>query len=93
MGVTTLLVNEAQNVTGQFTTTNINASYLADNIIFLRYLELNGELNKAIGVLKKRLSDFEKSIRRFKITADGIKVGDKLENMRGSLSGIPQLGN
>lgn len=28
-------------------------------IIFLRYFEMDGELQKAIGVLKKRLSDFE----------------------------------
>ena len=93
MGVTTLLINEAQNVTGQFTTTNMNASYLADNIIFLRYLEVQGQLKKAIGVLKKRLSDFEKTIRDFKITSEGIKVGNKLENMRGILSGIPKLEN
>lgn len=91
MGVTTLLLNETKNVAGEFTTTNMNASYLADNIIFLRYLEVNGQIQKAIGVLKKRLSDFEKSIREFQITSEGIKVGDKLENMRGILSGAPQF--
>jgi len=93
MGVTTLLLNETKNVTGQFTTTNMNASYLADNIIFLRYLEVNGQIQKAIGVLKKRLSGFEKSIREFEITSEGIKVGKKLENMRGILSGVPEIGN
>ncbi|GAA5521224.1 hypothetical protein LQ318_05730 [Aliifodinibius salicampi] len=91
MGVTTLLLNETKNVTGGFSTTNMNASYLADNIIFLRYLEVSGQLRKAVGVLKKRLSDFEKSIREFQITSEGIKVGDKLENMRGILSGTPEV--
>ena len=91
MGVTTLLLNESTNVTGEFTTTNMNASYLADNIIFLRYLEVSGQMQKAIGVLKKRLSGFEKSIREFEITSDGVQVGEKLENMRGILSGIPEL--
>ncbi|MDR9415247.1 MAG: ATPase domain-containing protein [Gracilimonas sp.] len=90
MGITTFLINETQSITGTLETTNMHASYLADNIIFLRYFEMDGELQKAIGVLKKRLSDFEKSIRRFHITKDGIRVGDKLSGFRGILSGIPQ---
>lgn len=93
MGVTTLLINESANVTGQFETTGMNASYLADNIIFLRYLELNGELRKAIGVLKKRMSDFERSIREFDITSDGLKVGGKMTNLRGILTGLPENTN
>ena len=93
MGVTTFLLNESKNVTGQFTTTNMNASYLADNIIFLRYLEVNGQIQKVIGVLKKRLSGFEKSIREFEITSEGVRVGKKLENMRGILSGVPEIGS
>ncbi|NGP75351.1 AAA family ATPase [Balneolaceae bacterium YR4-1] len=90
MGVTTLLIHETANVTGQFETTGMNASYLADNIIFLRYLELNGELRKAIGVLKKRMSDFERSIREFDITKDGLRVGGKLTKLRGILTGLPE---
>ncbi len=89
VGVTAFLVNEMQTITGEFVTTNLNASYLADNIIYLRYLELNGELKKSIGVLKKRLSDFEKTIREFKITGEGIKLGAPLSNLRGILSGTP----
>ena len=91
MGVTTLLTNESQNVTGDFTTTNMNASYLADNIIFLRYMELDGCLNKSIGVLKKRLSGFENTIRGFEITSDGIKVGKPLKDMHGILTGLPEV--
>jgi circadian clock protein KaiC len=90
MGVTTFLINETQSITGTLEPTNMHASDLADNIIFLRYLEMEGELQKAIGILKKRLSDFEKSIRRFHITKDGINVGDKLSGFSGILSGAPQ---
>lgn len=90
-GVTTLLVNESEHITGQFSATHMNASYLADNILFLRYLEINGELRKAIGVLKKRLSDFENTIREYRITSEGIKVGQPLNNMRGILSGNPTV--
>jgi circadian clock protein KaiC len=86
MGVTTLLVNEVENITGNFRATDIGISYLADNVIFLRYLDIDGELHKGIGVLKKRLSDFEKFVRRLEITRYGVKVGEPF-GIRGVLSG------
>ena len=91
VGVTTILVDETRTVTGEFTPTEENISYLADNIVFLRHLELQGELRKAIGVLKKRTSDFERTFREFRITADGIEVGEPLTGMRGILRGTPEL--
>ncbi|MFD1633852.1 ATPase domain-containing protein [Haloplanus ruber] len=90
-GVTTIFVDETTGVTGDFVATQENISYLADNIVFLRHLELHGELRKAIGVLKKRTSDFERTLREFDITADGIRVGDPLTQMRGILGGTPEL--
>lgn len=89
VGVTAFFINEMKSITGEFATTNMNASYLADNIIYLRYLDLNGELKKSIGILKKRLSDFEKTIREFKISGEGIKLGRPLTNLSGILSGTP----
>lgn len=91
MGVTGFLLNETKSVAGEFETTNLNASFLADNIIFIRYLEINGELRKAIGVLKKRLSDFEKTIREFKITHNGLHIGSPMKNIRGIMTGIPEV--
>ena len=90
MGVTTILVNELDSITGDFQATGQGLSYLADNIIFLRYLEINGQLRKAIGVLKKRLSDFETTLREFQITRYGLKVGLPLSNLRGILNGVPE---
>lgn len=90
MGVTTLLINEVEHVTGEFRPTEKGISYLADNVIFLRYLEIQGELRKAIGVLKKRLSDFEKTVREYDISRYGLKVGRPLTELRGILSGMPE---
>jgi circadian clock protein KaiC len=92
MGVAVVLVNEVEAITGDFRVTDVGVSYMADNIIFLRYLERLGEMTKAIGVLKKRLSDFEKSLRELTITAQGIRVGPKLSAMRGILAGVPDWG-
>jgi circadian clock protein KaiC len=91
MGVTTILVDETKNVTGEFNATQENISYLADGIVFLRHLELQGKLRKAIGVLKKRTGDFERTLREFEITGHGIKVGEPLTGMRGILSGTPEV--
>ena len=94
MGVTTLLINELESI-ADFTVTELGISYLSDNIIFLRYLERaladRVELRKSIGVLKKRLSDFDKDLREFSITSDGVRIEDTLMNVRGILSQMPQV--
>ncbi|MGB3202798.1 MAG: ATPase domain-containing protein [Nodosilinea sp.] len=90
-GVTTLLTNEVESITGDFKATELGVSYLADNIVFLRYLEIRGQMRRAIGVLKKRLSDFEKTLREFEISRYGIKVGRPLTQLRGILSGVPEF--
>ena len=90
MGVTLLLLTEVEYITGEFRITDAGISYLSDNVIFLRYLEMRGEIHKAIGVLKKRTSDFEKTLREFSITRDGLKVGKPLSELRGILRGVPE---
>lgn len=92
MGVTVVLVNEVFSITGdQARVTEYGLSYLADNIIMLRYIELDGELRKTIGVLKKRAGNFEKSLREFEITQEGIVVGPPLRGLRGILGGVPEI--
>ncbi len=92
MGVTVILVNEIFSITGvQARVTEYGLSYLADNIIMLRYLELRGELRKSIGVLKKRAGSFERTLRDFEITAKGVVVGSPLSDLRGILSGTPEI--
>jgi circadian clock protein KaiC len=91
LGITLLLINELENITGDFRATDEGVSYLADNVIFLRYIEVRGEMQKAIGVLKKRAGNFEKTLRRLQITQYGIKVGQPLTGLHGILSGTPKL--
>ena len=91
MRVTVLLITELTDIiNGEFRITENGISYLSDNVIFIRYLEINGEMKKAIGVLKKRLSDFEKTLKEFGITENGLKIGEPLTNLRGILSGTPE---
>jgi circadian clock protein KaiC len=90
MGVAILLINEVEAITGDFRITDVGVSYMSDNIIFLRYLEMRGEMSKALGVLKKRISDFEKTLREVTITSEGIRIGPQLSTLRGILSGTPE---
>lgn len=92
-GLAVIIINEVYSVTGDFSITESGISYLADNIVFLRFLEVRGEMRKAIGVLKKRLGNFEKTLREFQITRYGLKVGKPLTNLRGILRGTPDFEN
>ena len=70
-------------------TTSVDASYIADNVIMLRYFEADSEVRQAISVFKKRGSAHERTIRRFQVSADGIVVGPALTGFHGILTGVP----
>ncbi|SDK17999.1 ATPase domain-containing protein [Billgrantia gudaonensis] len=94
MGVTVLLINEVGSISGDdIRVTELGISYLADAVLLLRYIEVDGEMRKTIGMLKKRTGDFEKTLREFDITAEGLKVGEPLTGLRGILRGVPELGS
>ena len=42
---------------------SMDASYVADNVVMLRYFEDDGEVRQAISVFKKRGSVHERTIR------------------------------
>jgi len=92
VGVTLLLIDELRELT-RFRATEVGISYLTDNLIFLRYVEriVDGipQLRKGIGVLKKRMSDFEKTVREFTIAADGIQIGGIL-HLNSVFASVPQ---
>ncbi len=90
-GVTVFVVEEITEITGEFRATRHGFSFLADNIIFIRYLEIMGRLKRAIGVLKKRTGSFEDALREITFTRYGIKVGRPLTECRGILRGVPEI--
>ncbi len=91
MGVTVILVNEVRAIAGdEFYVSDDQVSYLADTILMLRYVELEGRLCKTMGILKKRTGDFEKTLREFDIRSNGIEVGEPLTGVQGLLRGVAQ---
>jgi circadian clock protein KaiC len=67
----------------------VDASYLADNVLMLRYFEHDGEVKQAVSVFKKRGSLHERTIRQFSMSRSGIHVGAPLRGFRGILTGVP----
>ena len=88
-GVVSILVGVQQGMIGTGLTTSVDASYIADNVIMLRYFEAEGEVRQAISVFKKRGSAHERTIRRFQIQPTGLVVGPVLTGFHGILTGVP----
>src|SRR5215212_5191368 len=65
-------------------------SALADNLIFLRQVELRSQLYRLISILKVRASDYATAIREFQITNQGIEVATTFESADAILTGIAQ---
>lgn len=90
-GVATLLVGAHQGLIGANMATPVDASYLADSVVLMRYYEVQGEVRQVISVIKKRGGAHERTIREFRMQAGGIIVGEPLRSFRGVLTGVPVL--
>jgi len=88
-GIATILVAAHHGMIGSQMHTPVDASYLADAVILLRYFEAAGEVRQAISVVKKRGSRHERTIREFRLDQGGIHVGEPLRDFRGILTGVP----
>lgn len=89
-GVVSLLVLAQVGVIGSIQTP-AEISYLADNIVVLRYFEARGEVRQAISMIKKRSGPHEHTIRELQLGPDRIRVGEPLTGFQGVLTGIPTL--
>jgi circadian clock protein KaiC len=89
-GVTTLLLLTQHGIAGETLEASIDASYLSDTIILLRYFEVFGEIRQAISVVKKRTGKHERTIRELRFN-NGITVGEPLRDFQGVLDGAPRF--
>lgn len=87
--VLTVLVGVQQGMLGGTMSSAMDASYVADNVLMLRYFEDDGTIRQAVSVFKKRGSAHERTIRSFALTPGGIEVGEVLRGYRGLLTGVP----
>jgi circadian clock protein KaiC len=89
LGVATVVVAAQHGLLGLQMITPVDATYLADTAIVLRYFEAFGEVRQAISVIKKRGGSHERTIREFRLDRDGIRIGEPLRDFHGVLTGVP----
>lgn len=91
VGITVMTTMEIiQDHTALRFTPNV-VSFLADDLVLLRYFETGGRLGRAIAVGKMRGSQHSKEFREYEVTATGIEIGEDLSGFEGSISGAPAL--
>ncbi len=95
------LVRE-QRVTSLFTATTAGVgpalasaaghlSSITDGVLLLNYVEVYGEMRRALSVLKMRGTDHDKTIREITIGSDGLHLGRPFRNVSGIIAGQPTL--
>ncbi|MDO9417693.1 ATPase domain-containing protein [Pararhizobium sp.] len=89
-GATTFLTVAQHGLVGDMKSP-VDVTYLADTVILLRYFEALGKVRRAVSVIKKRTGSHEDTIREFRISHNGLKLGLPLDGFQGVLRGVPTL--
>ncbi len=87
--VVTVLVLTQHGILGAEMATPVDVSFLADNVLLLRFFETAGSIRQAISVVKKREGRHERTIREFSMGPEGVHLGAPLTDFAGLLSGTP----
>jgi circadian clock protein KaiC len=90
IGVASFLVLAQYGLLGSAVSSPTDVSYLADNVLLLRYFEAGGEVRQALSVVKRRSGPHERSIRELFIRDGRLIIGDPLVNFTGVLTGTPE---
>ncbi|MEO7822838.1 MAG: ATPase domain-containing protein [Gemmatimonadaceae bacterium] len=90
-GVTVFMTAELSDGfrAARFTTENV--SFITDEIIVQRYVEMEGELRRVMAVIKMRGSEHSHEFRLYELTPSGVVVGDALTEYDGIITGVPTL--
>lgn len=88
-GATILVTSETAAFFGPTFELARGLSFVVDNVLLLRYTELESEIKRALSVVKMRESDHVKSLVEFEIGSKGAVVKGKFTGISGVLTGTP----
>jgi circadian clock protein KaiC len=91
MGITMMMTAELEDSYADLRFSPHGTAFLTDAIIMQRYIELKGQLQRVMAVVKVRGSAHSKDLRAFEITEHGIVMGETLGSYEGLLTGSPKL--
>lgn len=77
--ITTIFTVLNEDLFSPLVVTKAQISFIADNIIVLRYVESDSNIKKAIGILKARGINHSRDLREYEITPNGISILGKLD--------------
>jgi circadian clock protein KaiC len=93
LGVTVMATVELEDSYTDLRFSPNGVAFLTDAIIIQRYVEIDGQLRRALSVVKVRSSQHSKDLREYEISSDGgIVVGRALKGYDGLLTGTPRSG-
>jgi circadian clock protein KaiC len=90
VGVASFMVLAQYGLLGAAMSSPADVSYLADNVLLLRYFEASGEVRQAISVVKRRSGPHERSIREMTLSSGKLIIGEPLKDFVGVLTGTPE---
>jgi len=90
-GITVFMTAEVVNPFADGPFTSEKVSFITDEIIIQRYVEIEGELRRVIAVIKMRGSNHSHEFRTYDVTAKGVVVGSPLTEYDGIVTGVPTL--
>ena len=88
-GVTVVMTAEVIDVFPDFRFTTERVSFITDDIIVQRFVEIDGHLQKVLAVVKMRGSDHATDFRTYHLTSEGAVIGESLERYHGITTGVP----
>ena len=90
-GVTTLITAQTNTLFGPELHSPIKGSEaICDNILFVRFVEMHGQLKRMLLLMKMRDSKNDPFLREFVITSHGLDVCDSFASIEGMLTGQPR---
>ncbi|HEU4686194.1 MAG TPA: ATPase domain-containing protein [Nitrospira sp.] len=90
LGVTVVNTVEIEENFTSMALSNFAISFLADDIVRLRYVSINGQLRKMLLVIKMRGSSHSIDMWEFEVTEKGVVIGKPLRGYRALTSGLPE---
>jgi circadian clock protein KaiC len=87
--ITGFFTNTSDQFMGSNSITDSHISTITDTIIMLQYVEIRGEMSRAINVFKMRGSWHDKGIREYTITERGPQIKDSFRGYERIISGSP----
>ncbi len=88
LGVTSLFTRKISKVIGpELDFSDSAMASIAENLLFLRHVELYGQLRRVLSILNLRNSRFDPGVREFEIRDDGIRILDPIHTAEGLLTG------